>query len=445
LLTLASDKVTYLDDIRDIPAPERNGNQTTTDHTWRPSSLIRLAANPPEPPTIGGLLYPGERTVLSGETESMKTWLALILAKAEMDIGLPVCWADLDAMGPGAMLERLQLLGATDDQIDELFLYIQPSEMLDPTKITELADTVTATGARLFVIDAFNPILSLHGLDPNSVSDVETFWRTMADPICNAGGAPVLLDHVVKNPDNRGKYASGSERKASGAIVHLGFKLLEPLRKGGQGRTLLNVHKDRPGYLPRPTIGRLVLTSDSDTISYRIEPDKSHDETGGFRPTVLMEKISRYLVHQSEPISKNQIETAVDGKTDGKRKALEILVEEGYASRADGPNRAKLFTHIRPYIEAEDTPNNPPFSGSPQVRPEFAPDLRSSHTSGFAPTPPHGGRGRTGGATQERTSPQVRPDPYIHEYEHPPLDDSIYDHERDQQLHGNPVSTDLEW
>jgi hypothetical protein len=48
-------------------------------HTWRSSSLVARAANPPESPTIGGLLYPAKRTLLSGETEALKTWLALIL------------------------------------------------------------------------------------------------------------------------------------------------------------------------------------------------------------------------------------------------------------------------------------------------------------------------------------------------------------------------------
>jgi hypothetical protein len=70
-------------------------------HSWTASSLVARAATPPEPPTIGGLLYPAKRTLLSGETESLKTWLALILAKAELDAGYAVAWADLDAMGAG--------------------------------------------------------------------------------------------------------------------------------------------------------------------------------------------------------------------------------------------------------------------------------------------------------------------------------------------------------
>jgi hypothetical protein len=269
---VSTERVIHLDDVRDVPVPL--DVPLSEPHTWQPANLIQLAANPPEPPTIGGLLYPGKRTVLSGETESMKTWLALILCKAELDIGLPVCWVDLDAMGPGAMLERLQLLGVTDEQIGD-FLYYEPSGQLTATPKTDLTATIAARGIRLCVIDAFNPILNLHGLDPNANPDIETFWTAIADPICRAGAAPVLLDHVVKNAEARGKYSTGSERKASGAIVHIGFKLLETLTKGGRGRTLLNVHKDRPGYLQRPSVGRLVLTSDGDRSPTSSRPTRA--------------------------------------------------------------------------------------------------------------------------------------------------------------------------
>lgn len=418
---MSADRLIVLDDVRDIPAASANGNESPA-HSWTPNSLIQLAANPPEPPTIGGLLYPGKRTVLSGETESMKTWLALILCKAELEIGHPVIWADLDAMGPGAMLERLQLLGVDDNNIDQNFHYIEPSEQLGTTQLKEIEELIEDQGVRLFVIDAFNPILSLHQLDPNTTTDVERFWRTYADPICRAGAAPVMLDHVVKNPDNRGKYATGSERKASGAIVHIGFKLLETLAQGGHGRSLLTVHKDRPGYLQRPTLGRLVLDATGDTITYTLEPDKSHDADGGFRPTVLMEKVSKYLEQQPDQVSQNQVENGVDGNRDAKRKALEILVQEGHATRTDGPNRAKLFTHLRPYTEANDTPSQV----RPQVRPGFAQNLRSSPTSEFAQAPPYGGEGRTRGATQGRTAPTVRPEP-IHEYEHSPIEEGLDD------------------
>ncbi len=325
-------------------------------HHWQPENLLELDANPPEPPVIGGLLYPGMRTVLSGETESLKTWTALILCKAELDIGRHVCWIDLDAMGPGPMLKRLRLLGVDDHAISERFVYYRPDKPLDDRHTEPLTHLIHGRQIRLCVIDAFNPYLAMHALDPNSTTDVEKFWQLHADPICDAGAAPCLLDHVVKNTENRGKYSYGSERKASGAIVHIGFKSLEILRQGGSGRSLLTVHKDRPGYLQRPTLGRLIMDATGDTIEYALQPDQGHTDDGGFRPTVLMEKISRQLERETEPLSTKQIEEIKLGKAEYVRKALEELVEDDYLARQDGARGARLYTTIRPYREADQTP-----------------------------------------------------------------------------------------
>jgi hypothetical protein len=65
-----------------------------------------------------------------------------------------------------------------------------------------------------------------------------------------------MIDHVVKNPGDRGRCAYGSERKASGAIVHLGFKALEQFGRGETGRTVITVHKGPAGF-PAEVEGRL--------------------------------------------------------------------------------------------------------------------------------------------------------------------------------------------
>jgi AAA domain len=194
-------------------ASETDKDAPSSAHSWHSIDLVAAAATPPEPPTIGGMIYPGKRTLLSGETESLKTWLALILAKAEIGAGYPVGWADLDAMGEGEVLARLRLLGVPDDLIARQFPYYAPDGSLTGQALEDVVAEVVDKQMRLFVIDAFNPALSLHGLDPSSTPDVETFWREVAQPLCDAGAAVTLLDHVTKNPDGRGKYAYGSERK----------------------------------------------------------------------------------------------------------------------------------------------------------------------------------------------------------------------------------------
>jgi hypothetical protein len=143
----------------------------------------------------------------------MKTWLALILCKAELDIGLPVGWVDLDAMGPGAMLERLQLLGVTDDQIED-FLYYEPSQMLDKPML----DEITAT-----IAEPRHPPLRHRRVQPHprparprlrKNPDVETFWRTVADPICQAPAPPPSSSTTSsRTPTTAANTASGQNAK----------------------------------------------------------------------------------------------------------------------------------------------------------------------------------------------------------------------------------------
>lgn len=321
-------------------------------HTWQPLDIVGLAANPPAPPEIGGLIYRARRVLLSGELESLKTWASLVLTKAEFDAGYPVAWADLDAMGSGEILDRLRALGVADETISRQFLYFEPTETLKQGRLGDVCALIRERGVRYFPIDSFNPMLNLHGLDPQSTSDVETFWREIATPITEAGAAPTLLDHVPKNPTGRGKYAYGSERKATGAIVHIGFQLLETLKRGATGRTLLTTHKDRPGYLPRPTIGRLVFVSDGEHVTYELEQDRSR-AGGQFRPTVLMERASRRVEEETEARSQTWIEKNVTGNGPALREAVAILVDEGYFTKTETSTGFK-FTSVRPYREADD-------------------------------------------------------------------------------------------
>jgi hypothetical protein len=72
-----------------------------------------------------------------------------------------------------------------------------------------------------------------------------------------------------------------------------------------------------------------------------------------------MEKVSRYLETQTEPVSRNNIESNVSGKALYVRDALDTLVSEGYARETEGPrhgaNISRLYTSLNTYREAEDT------------------------------------------------------------------------------------------
>jgi hypothetical protein len=148
------------------------------------------------------------------------------------------------------------------------------------------------------------------------------------------------------------------KRKVGTADVHLGLEVVRTLTRGGNGLVKVRVHKDRPGWLPRPHAGELALHSDPDThaIVWQLkEPASSSADDNGWKPTVLMEKVSRYVEQQPEPVSRNRVESANLGKSaEYIRQAMDALIAGGYLDEQPGLRRARLLTSTKPYRTSSD-------------------------------------------------------------------------------------------
>lgn len=325
-------------------------------HSWTPINLAQRALEPPEPATISGLVYPGRRHVFSGKPESLKSWLAMILCVDQIRNGKEACYVDHE-MGARETLTRLRDLCLSDDELSH-FIYISPDEpFLDPEIIRDTQIMLAERQPSIVVIDAFTGALSLQKLNPNIGVEIETYYQTVIDPLRAYGAAIVVLDHLPKDPLNHGMFSIGSERKVGAADVHLGFEIVVPFGRGRSALAKITTHKDRPGHLPRPRTADLELHSDTLTseISWKLmQPDPS-EQTEDFRPTALMEKVSRYLeIIPDEPASVRHIESNVEGKSEFVRKALNTLVLEGWITESKGVRNSRLFTIKTPYRQSDD-------------------------------------------------------------------------------------------
>jgi hypothetical protein len=329
-------------------------------HSWMPVDLVRdegSSAGTP-PPSIGGLLYAGKRHVLAGEPDAGKTWVSAAMCVIEAEKGNVAVYIDADGNGRDVIYERLSALGLTDKQIKRHIRYIEPSEpMLDP-RILEDVDRLLdhEPPVTLIVGDSFDALLHLHGLDPNLTVDVEHFYRDVVGRWRARGAAVLLLDHVVKNREQRGRFAIGSQRKTGRAEVALALELVTPFSRSSRGVSRIVTHKDRPGHLTRPKLGELELTSDeSGRVTWTIRPAGTQEGVA-FRPTFLMERVSRHVeAHVAEEeLSRTQVEKEVKGKGSGIRRALDVLIEEGYIKEREGSRNARLVTSLKPYRQEED-------------------------------------------------------------------------------------------
>lgn len=329
---------------------------------WDPISWAVLDERPPVEPTIGGLIYPGRRHIFSGPPESAKTWAAFCIALDEIRAGGTVLHVDFE-MFAYETRDRLRQMGATPAEF-ERFLHVEPETEASEYVIGELVEYQRPT---LAIVDAVAGAFALQGLDDNSRRDVEIFTQTIIEPFRVRDVATILLDHVVKNTDNRKGFAIGSERKVGGADVHLGFDAVVPFGRGRTGLIRVTTHKDRFGYLPRPRACELELHSDPETfaVSWAFKPADVAGED--WRPTALMVKVSRFLEGQSEPVSRKTIETNVTGKAEYVRVAMDALVADGYALEEDGPRNSRLLTAHKPFTTSSDLV--PTSSGRTELRP----------------------------------------------------------------------------
>jgi hypothetical protein len=362
--------------------------------SWEPVNLRDVPDEPPTPPELGGLVYEGRRHWWSGPPESGKTLVAYGVILLAVRAGRRVALVDFE-MGARDAKARLRELGAADEELDAIDFYA-PDTKPRPADLAALVER----GARLVVLDAAAGAFDLSGLDENR--DAEKFNALWVQPLWKAGATTIVLDHVVKNPDSRGMFASGHHRKIGGTEVHLGFEATTPLRRGHTGLVKVTAHKDRTGFL-RSTVGTIELRSDPDTheIEWEWKVDDGQAAGDDWRPTRLMEKVSRYI--EQAPANRAAIQTNIIGKRDYLIAATRHLLGDGYAEEIVPGAKGTEIRSLRPYREesspAHEIPEAVYPSGTEENRPHRPPIVpdrprdelfpRSSPSS----PPPTGGDG----------------------------------------------------
>jgi hypothetical protein len=74
-----------------------------------------------------------------------------------------------------------------------------------------------------------------------------------------------------------------------------------------------------------------------------------------FRPTNLMERISRFIEENPGKFTRNQIPGSVKVRRETGLLAVDLLEKDGFISQAPGEDRHKRCTSVKPYRECEDS------------------------------------------------------------------------------------------
>ena len=202
--------------------------EETEPTSWAPVDLTSaLQGDDIEPPIYlarsDGLcmFYAGRVHALNGESETLKSWAALLGCKQAIDKGDNVLYIDFEDDARG-IVTRLRALGLSAEEILEHFCYIRPDEPLR-TRHDEgtvgAADLLAVLESRRFalaVVDGVTEAMTTEGLELLSNADIATWMRRLPRRIARTGAAVAVIDHLPKDRTNQGRGGVGGQHKLSG-------------------------------------------------------------------------------------------------------------------------------------------------------------------------------------------------------------------------------------
>lgn len=378
------------DEVEGVTAPKAEEGETDGDEpgTWRPRDLTAILTGTVQrvEPTLlprsdgHALLYPGKVHSFHGESESGKSLVLMGEAVRLMREGQDVLWITFDSDEEEDVARALRF-GATAEEIQAHLHYIRP-EVAPKAEAQAYRDMMSRPyGLAVIdgVVDAMGLILQGAKGDPNEVYSefFRRFPKRLAD---RTGAATVLVDHVTKDTDSRGRFAIGAQAKMA-ALTGAAY-LVEPDKDaaptaGLVGAVVLRVGKDRPAGVRRycgprrardrtQEAARITIDDTGDFTIMTVEPPEldpfvTTDAVEGppvDLPLSLMATISEFLADKDGGLSKGSVEKAVKGNAGRKRLAIEMLEKLGYLRVEDlGRGKPTVLTLLEPYyLEYGDCP-----------------------------------------------------------------------------------------
>lgn len=331
------------------------------------ADLAALLATDMEPErlTIGKrsdgacLIYPGKMHSLIAESTTGKGWIALQWALEIMVEGGSVIYFDYED-SPRSIARRLLILGATRTMITNQFCYIRPEGKFGPAEKARLSVLFGELNPDLIIVDAWVGAMNREGLKEDLSEDIETWVERVARWMIREsnGAAMLILDHVTKDPETRGRYARGSGRKLE-ALDGCAYqvKVITPFSQNKAGLLRLVCGKDRGGnYFIGETVADIKVTpaGAGELLRVDVAPHtaelKAHDP---WRPTMVMGQLAKAIADSAVQLTATGL-CALFPSYQKKvvNQALTRLVAEGFVAESrGGRGRTRTLRLVQPFTE----------------------------------------------------------------------------------------------
>ncbi|MBK6857918.1 MAG: AAA family ATPase [Microthrixaceae bacterium] len=330
--------------------------------SWRPVDVAAVVAaldsgelTRPAPSVLSrsdgsALLYAGKVNGIAGKGGDGKSWIAQKAAADELVQGRRVVYIDLED-DAAAVIGRLRALRVPSSDIVAGFTYLSPSEPYGNDAKAVVEAMVGELVPSLVVIDSTGEALALNGANPNADDEVARWFGRLPRSLARLGPAVVVIDHMPHNVEEGRLSPVGSHRKAA-AISGAQYITAQarPFSRDTEGMVKMICGKDRLGtYRRGQTVAEVAVKPIGDEVEIDlVAPAQKPD--GPFRPTHLMERVSRHLEESGASLGRNAIRDQVPGQNKAVVAALTLLVDEGFVAVTE-QGQAHLHHSVKPYRE----------------------------------------------------------------------------------------------
>jgi hypothetical protein len=300
---------------------------------------------------VEGLITRGSLGAIGGLPESHKSWLAqeiaLRVARGEGEIlGRRVLsqgrvWYVYEDDSTEDQKQRVQLF-ESKHRARGLPLHWSVNEGVElPRDIDLLREKIDEHRIDLLILDSFYNVTP--GIDLRDNEAEEVVVRLKQDIAKRTRCSVLIVDHTPHPTEaNKGR-----------------LRLYGGVFKGAAIRWGIYIDSSRPQHKLEirgnniPPLPKTNVRFNPDTLL--LELGSTSSDTEEWKPTILMERASRYVEACADSPSKNQAIQAIHGKsTDHKRQAIDLLIRDGYFKVEPGPRNAQLLVSVKPYREGDE-------------------------------------------------------------------------------------------
>jgi len=287
-----------------------------------------------------GLIYTGRVHSIYGESESGKSWIAQIATAECLKNDKKVIYIDFESDAID-IVNRLKALGVSRANLLQYFSYIRPEGARDAEDPYWQA-ILEPNSATLIIIDGVTESLTMWGGESKDNDAITRWMRIFPRTVATASGAAVvLIDHITKNAETRGRFAIGGQAKL--ATIDGAAYLVEPLEALAPGRTgtlTMRVTKDRPGFVRKiagmwrksdRTQEAAVFTIDSTRaqMEYVIGVPMLEDELESNKEFKKQKEVAEFI-HNHPGASRRLVAEGITGSKDAIGERISDLLAGGW-------------------------------------------------------------------------------------------------------------------